>query len=180
MIKYYRAGGGSWAGNKTAGLPGILMPSSKRPEPRTDHETVTHPIITLTTDFGTDNEYVAAIKGVLLSRLASVQIIDISHRVSPGNVQQASYLLAGAVPYYPGHTVHTVVVDPGVGSERQILALEHSQGRFLGPDNGVLTPYLGGLTVIAVNRPDLYLDHARATFHGRDRFARWQPPSLKA
>ena len=130
-----------------------------------------HPIVTLTTDFGASDEYVGAMKGVLLSSLADLQIVDITHNIPPGDTQQASYLLEGMVPNFPAEAVHLVVVDPGVGSPREILAVEHPLGLFVAPDNGVLTPYIDSGSTVSVERPDLYQGTTGETFHGRDRMA---------
>ncbi len=133
-------------------------------------------IATLLTDFGTVDYYVAAVKGTLLRLAPGCELIDISHQVSPGNIIQASFLLAAAAPTFPKGTVHLAVVDPGVGSERRILVAEHGGHFFLAPDNGLLTPFFGEApssppSLFAVDRPDLYLPSSGSTFHGRDRFA---------
>src|SRR6185503_5702130 len=100
------------------------------------------PIITLLTDFGTADGYVGEIKGVLLTRLPDAQLIDITHDVPPQDVESGRLVLARTWRRFPAGTVHVVVVDPGVGSERAALAV-CSDGRFLvGPDNGVLSPAL--------------------------------------
>ena len=129
------------------------------------------PIITLTTDFGTVDGYVAAIKGVLLSRLPSATIVDFSHELPPGDIGAGAELLRRTARFYPGDAVHVVVVDRGVGSERRILAVDHEAGRFVGPDNGVLEHFLTASTVVSIDRPDLYLRGPGETFHGRDRMA---------
>lgn len=142
-------------------------------------------IVTLLTDFGTTDYYVAAVKGVILSRAPGVTLADVSHDGTAGDVEEGAFLLGAAWRWYPPGTVHLVVVDPGVGSERRILAVARPEGFFVGPDNGVLSPVLPGfpgtppgpagedgrVRVYAVDRPDLYLDSPGDTFHGRDRFA---------
>ncbi|MEM1202937.1 MAG: SAM-dependent chlorinase/fluorinase [Acidobacteriota bacterium] len=129
-------------------------------------------ILTLLTDFGLRDYYVAAVKGVVLSAAPDTVLVDISHDVPPGDVEAASFLLSAAAVTFPAETVHLAVVDPGVGSDRRILAVETDSGRFVGPDNGLLTPFLDrARRVVAVDRPDLYRPGPGATFHGRDRFA---------
>jgi hypothetical protein len=126
-------------------------------------------IVTLITDFGTADGYVAELKGVLLSGAPDVTIVDLTHDIPPQDVEAGRLALARSWRRFPEHTVHLVIVDPGVGSERAALAVA-SQGRFLiGPDNGVLSPGLlaGDAEVVSLPIPP----HASATFHGRDVFA---------
>jgi S-adenosylmethionine hydrolase len=140
-------------------------------------------LLTLTTDFGLADWYVAAVKGVVLGLVPGTRIVDISHEVPPGDVETAAFLLAAAAPAFPPGTVHLAVVDPGVGSARRLLAVDTGDARFLAPDNGLLTPFLPPrktAVVRAAHRPDLYRTAAEgaasraggsSTFHGRDRFA---------
>src|SRR5512138_1753 len=126
-------------------------------------------IITLLTDFGTADGYVGEIKGVLLSRVPDVSVVDITHDITAQDVESARLTLARVWRRFPSGTVHLVVVDPGVGSYRQALAVE-SDGRFLvGPDNGVLSPalLLPSARVVVMPMPP----SAAPTFHGRDVFA---------
>jgi len=127
-------------------------------------------LLTLLTDFGLDDYYVAALKGVVLARAPGTAIVDVSHTVPPGDVELAAFLLAAAAPAFPPGTVHLAVVDPGVGSARRMLLVEAGGQLFVAPDNGLLSPFLSG-TVRAADRPDLYRPGPGATFHGRDRFA---------
>ncbi|MEM1178964.1 MAG: SAM-dependent chlorinase/fluorinase [Acidobacteriota bacterium] len=129
--------------------------------------------ITLLTDFGVTDYYVAALKGVLLSRAPGSPLVDISHSVEPGDIDGAAFLLEAAYPCFPEGTVHLAVVDPGVGTERHLLVLEMPDGcRLVAPDNGVLEGFIDrALHVIAADRPDLYREAPGSTFHGRDRFA---------
>jgi S-adenosylmethionine hydrolase len=132
------------------------------------------PVVTLLTDFGQGDYYVAAVKGTLLRLAPGVQLVDLSHDIEPANIAAAAYLLGAAVPTFPAETVHLAVVDPGVGSERRILVVEAAGGRggrLVGPDNGLFTPLLDGARVWTVERQDLFLTAPGATFHGRDRFA---------
>lgn len=130
-------------------------------------------IVTLLTDFGTEDYYVAAVKGVLLARAPGVELVDVGHELAVGDVEGAAWLLGAAWPWFPAETVHLAVVDPGVGSARRILAVRAAGHSFVAPDNGLLTPVLtvAGAEVRSVERTDLFLPGPGATFHGRDRFA---------
>ena len=127
------------------------------------------PVITLLTDFGTADGYVGEMKGVLLTQAPSATVVDVAHDVAPHDVDAGRLTLARYWRRYPAGTVHVVVVDPGVGSQRAALAVA-SDGRFLvGPDNGVLSPALlaRDARVVSLVVPA----SASATFHGRDVFA---------
>lgn len=130
------------------------------------------PIITLTTDFGLSDGYVAAIKGVILSRTASANIIDICHDVAPQNISQAAWVVKDTFIYFPKGSIHVIVVDPGVGSDRAIVGMSAHGHYFLGPDNGVLSPFIEPeAKAFLAQRPDLYQSPVSRTFHGRDIFA---------
>ena len=101
-------------------------------------------ILTLTTDFGADGPYVAAIKGVVLGLAPGTQIVDVSHAIAPQNIAEGSFLLAGIVDYFPGGTVHLAVVDPGVGTERRLIVVEVGGQWFVLPDNGLIGGVLAG------------------------------------
>jgi S-adenosylmethionine hydrolase len=126
-------------------------------------------IITLLTDFGTIDSYVAEMKGVLLSRAPSALLVDVSHAVTPGDIRSAAYILGRSWHRFPPGTVHLVVIDPGVGTTRAALALGVQGHCFVGPDNGVFTSVLHGAEVeaVALATPG----SASPTFHGRDVFA---------
>ncbi len=131
-------------------------------------------IITLLTDFGTKDEYVGIMKGVILSVNPYANIIDISHHIDPQDLVQAAYLIKSCYRYFPEHTVHVVVVDPGVGSDRSIIALKMKGHIFLAPDNGVLYPLMdeGSIeSIINVDNSSYFLESVSRTFHGRDIFA---------
>ncbi len=135
------------------------------------------PILTLTTDFGLVDHYVAAMKGAMLSLAPGLTFVDVSHDVPPQDVLIAAHLLRQTVPYFPVGTVHLVVVDPGVGTERAGLIVENDSGhRFVGPDNGVLSLCLDGRppkTIHQIDADAVAARHGRpvsATFHGRDVF----------
>jgi S-adenosylmethionine hydrolase len=127
------------------------------------------PIITLLTDFGTADGYVAELKGVLYSTAPGVTVVDLSHEIPPQDIEAGRLAVARYWRRFPSGTVHVVVVDPGVGSSRTALAVS-SDGRYLvGPDNGVLSPSLLASGAHAVSLP--VPPTASATFHGRDVFA---------
>src|SRR5213593_3493126 len=96
-------------------------------------------LITLLTDYGTADSYVAEVKGVLLSRVHGAQLIDITHQVAPGDLRAGQYILSRVWRRFPGGTVHLVVVDPGVGTSRRALAAEADGHYFVAPDNGLLS-----------------------------------------
>ena len=95
--------------------------------------------ITLLTDFGHSDEYVGVMKGVIFSIDPEANIIDLTHHIDPQDISQAAYLLKAAYPYFPKNSIHVVVVDPGVGTDRKIVALKIDGHVFLAPDNGVLS-----------------------------------------
>jgi len=132
------------------------------------------PLISLTTDFGTADGYVAAMKGVILNILPSAKIVDISHEITPFDIREGAYILKSVISYFPANAVHIVVIDPGVGSTRHPIAVSSNRGFFVAPDNGVLAPILAELEVgkvIHLNKPAYWLPHPSHTFHGRDIFA---------
>ena len=147
-------------------------------------------IITLTTDFGLSEHYVGAMKGAILGVNPRAIIVDVTHDVQPQRIEEGSFLLGAAWPYFPSGTVHVAVVDPGVGGERQALVLSTPAGFFVGPDNGVLscalpdaarprrarriakrTPLPEDCIAVAITNPQYMLHPVSATFHGRDVFA---------
>ena len=131
-------------------------------------------IITLTTDFGLADGYVGTMKGVILGIAPSVTIVDISHNIPPQDVREAAYVLYTAYPYFPPGTIHVVVVDPGVGSERRAIALRTPRATFVAPDNGVLSYVIACETVeeiVNLTNPRYHLLPVSRTFHGRDVFA---------
>lgn len=134
------------------------------------------PVVTLTTDFGLSDAYVGIMKGIILSIAPHAQIVDITHNVAPQNIREASAKLETAVAYFPAHTLHVAVVDPGVGTARNAVVVETETCRFVAPDNGLLTLPLhrvAPVRVIRLNEKAIpYLRHpVSATFQGRDVFA---------
>ena len=128
-------------------------------------------VITLITDFGTADTYAGVMKGVILSNNPAVAVVDITHEIAPQDVRGACFALHTAFSWFPKKTIHLVVVDPGVGSERRPLIVETENYFFVGPDNGVFTPILAGQQVKAVYEITALPEKASATFHGRDIFA---------
>jgi S-adenosylmethionine hydrolase len=146
-------------------------------------------IITLTTDFGLADGYVAAIKGVVLGINPEAKLVDICHSIKPQSVSQAAFVLSTAYEFFPNGTIHLVVVDPGVGTERRAIILRTPAADFVAPDNGVLSyviqqysvqpaaanqPQLElgpGLEAVAITKPQFWRSPVSATFHGRDIFA---------
>jgi S-adenosylmethionine hydrolase len=146
-------------------------------------------IITLTTDFGLTDAYVAAMKGVILGINPEAQIIDTCHLIEPQNVLQAAFVLETAYRFFPERTIHVVVVDPGVGTGRRAIILRTPQFDFVAPDNGVLSyvvaPFLEEgkssvqekaklpceLKAVSLTRSEFWRSPVSPTFHGRDIFA---------
>jgi len=130
-------------------------------------------LITLTTDFGTRDPYVAQLKAVLYGRgPAGLQVVDLSHAIAPQDVRAASLFVEAALSGFPAGTTHLVVVDPGVGSARRPIAVEQHGQRYVGPDNGVLSLRFDGTQrAVEIEIARLNLPPPSATFHGRDVFA---------
>jgi S-adenosylmethionine hydrolase len=132
-------------------------------------------VVTLTTDFGEDSPYVAAVKGVVLGIDPQARILDLSHQIPPQQLRHTAFFLASAIPYFPRGVIHVVVVDPGVGSERALLYVETAGHRLLVPDNGCWTPLAErGSWPPLVRRlaePGYWRTPVSATFHGRDILA---------
>jgi S-adenosylmethionine hydrolase len=131
-------------------------------------------IITLITDFGTQDEYVGVLKGVILGTDAGAEIVDICHNIGIQDITAAAHALKSAYAYFPEGTVHAAIVDPGVGTDRSIIAAQAGDHRFIAPDNGLLEPVLaaGDSPVIhRVENEKLFRHPVSPTFHGRDIIA---------
>jgi len=134
------------------------------------------PLITLTTDFGHIDTYVGVMKGVMLGIAPQARLIDLTHEIGPQNVLEASARLEAALPFFPRGTIHLVVVDPGVGSERAAVIVRTAESLFVAPDNGVLSlplrrqPPIETIKLSELARP-YFREPVSATFHGRDIFA---------
>jgi S-adenosylmethionine hydrolase len=131
-------------------------------------------VITLLTDFGTQDHYVASLKGVILGINPRCTIVDISHHVGSHDIQGAAFLLGNAFGSFPKGTIHVSVVDPGVGGPRRPILIVTPRYYFVGPDNGLFTFALLQDQVrlaVALTRRKYFLPRIRSTFHGRDVFA---------
>ena len=132
-------------------------------------------IITLTTDYGTNDHLVGTLKGVILKIHPDVTIVDITHNVTPFDLLDGALAVGSAYSYFPSKTVHLVVVDPGVGTERRPLLVSAGNQYFVAPDNGVLSVVYEreaeNLVVRHANAEHYYLQPVSKTFHGRDIFA---------
>jgi len=136
--------------------------------------TVANPIITLTTDYGTNDHLVGTMKGVILKINPDVTIVDITHNVTPYDLLDGAMAIGSAYSYFPPKTVHVVVVDPGVGTERRPLLVSAQNQYFIAPDNGVLSMIFereDNVVVRHANVEHYYLSPVSKTFHGRDIFA---------
>ncbi len=132
------------------------------------------PIITLITDFGTSDTYVAQMKGVILGIAPEATIVDITHEVPPQNVLAGALALEAAYAAFPPGTIHVGVVDPGVGSARWAIAVETQRYRWVGPDNGLFTLALARekpRRVVVLDNQRFHRTPVSPTFHGRDIFA---------
>ena len=131
-------------------------------------------IITLLSDFGTRDHYVAAVKGVLLSINPNLTLVDITHEITAQNLQQAGFVLASTFNFFPEGTLHLAVVDPGVGGKRRGLAAASERYIFIGPDNGLFDRAFAldpPRLVVSIENTEYQLPQPSATFHGRDIFA---------
>jgi S-adenosylmethionine hydrolase len=135
---------------------------------------MTQRLLSLTTDFGPDGPYVAALKGVVLGLVPGTQIVDVSHRVAPQNILEGAFVLASVLDVFPGETVHLGVIDPGVGTDRKLAAVRVAGQWVIGPDNGLL----GGVVrnrkvegIWEIANPALRRPTVSHTFHGRDILA---------
>ncbi len=153
------------------------------------------PVITLLTDYGVNDWYVASVKGTILSINSEVNIIDICNTIEPQNVFQASFIIGTIYRFFPAGSIHIVIVDPEVGSNRKSIILSTGYAYFIAPDNGVLSFILidkmlsiykagskprkvlkrvklpAGYKAIEISNQDYWLNPVSATFHGRDIFA---------
>jgi S-adenosylmethionine hydrolase len=137
-----------------------------------------NPIITLLTDFGTADYFVAAVKGVILAANPTANIVDITHGIPPGDIEAAAFTLLAACSSFPPGTIHVGVVDPGVGSARRPILIKLAEQFFVGPDNGIFSYVCESNESLGVTAEMFHLTNAEyfrdpvsATFHGRDVFA---------
>jgi S-adenosylmethionine hydrolase len=134
--------------------------------------------IAVMTDFGLKDGNVGVMKGVIWRICPEARIADVSHLIGPQNLAEAALVLARSAPYFPDGTIHLVVVDPGVGTDRRPLAARLGGGYYVGPDNGVITLWLERALgegypceFVALDRPEFWLSEVSHVFHGRDIFA---------
>jgi hypothetical protein len=130
------------------------------------------------TDFGIKDGNVGVMKGVILGIAPHAQIVDLSHTISPQNIAEAALILARSAPYFPEDTIHVVVVDPGVGTDRRHLAARLGTQYYVCPDNGILTLLLERaetegwpVEIVHTNKPEFWLPDVSHVFHGRDVFS---------
>ncbi|MFH1092153.1 MAG: SAM-dependent chlorinase/fluorinase [Pseudomonadota bacterium] len=131
-------------------------------------------IITLTTDFGLKDNYVGVMKGVILGLNPEARLVDLGHELPPHDAFQAAFFIYSAHAYFPAGAIHLVVVDPGVGSERAILAIKTGGQIFIAPDNGLVSYILDvrpDFVARRIENQDLMLPAISRTFHGRDIMA---------
>ncbi|NTV92310.1 MAG: SAM-dependent chlorinase/fluorinase [Chlorobiaceae bacterium] len=132
------------------------------------------PVIALLTDFGLSDTYVGQMKGVILSICPKARIIDLTHDVAPQNILQGMFLLERSIPFFPEKTIFVCIVDPGVGTARNPLAIVTARNTFIGPDNGILTPAITSektVRCITITNREFMLPEQSNTFHGRDIFS---------
>jgi S-adenosylmethionine hydrolase len=150
---------------------------------------LSNPIITLTTDYGIGGHLVGVLKGVILKINPDVTIVDITHEVTPYDLLDGALAVASAYGYFPPRTIHVVIVDPGVGTERRPLLVSGQNQYFIAPDNGVLSGVFEkeqNFLVRHLTSEHYFLQPVSKTFHGRDVFApvaawlskHWQPASM--
>ncbi len=150
---------------------------------------MTNPIITLTSDYGTNDHLVGVLKGVILKINPEAQIVDITHQVAPFDLLDGALSIAAAYSYFPPRSIHVVIVDPGVGTERRPILVSGQNQYFIAPDNGVLSGIYEKehpVVVRHITSEHYFLQPVSKTFHGRDIFVpvaawlskNWQPASM--
>ena len=135
---------------------------------------MSNPIITLTTDYGTGDHLAGVLKGVILKILPNATVVDISHQVAPMDLLDGALMIGNAYKYFPPRTVHLVVVDPGVGTQRRPILVSGDQHFFVAPDNGVLSVVYDREPTVRVRHitaEHYFMNPVSNTFHGRDIFA---------
>lgn len=130
-------------------------------------------VITLTTDFGLQDYYVSAMKAVMLGIAPEARLVDVSHDIPSQDIMAGSWVLKNSAMLFPSGTVHTVVIDPGVGTERHAVALKIEDQYFVGPDNGIFSLLTTdqSYTAVKLNKKEYLRESRSNTFHGRDVFA---------
>ncbi len=131
-------------------------------------------IITLLSDFGWKDGYVASMKGVMLGIHPEAQLVDISHDIPPQDIPTGAFILTTTHGFFPGGSIHLAVVDPGVGTERRSLIVQAGTHFFVGPDNGLFSQIMAQVPfwqAWELDRSEFWLPETSHTFHGRDIFA---------
>lgn len=132
---------------------------------------MSRPIISFLTDFSTRDGYVGAVCGVIISLFPDVRISDISHEIPPQDVAHAAFVLHTAARYFPKGTIHLAVVDPAVGTSRRAICLKTENYLFVGPDNGIFSPFLEEAnSIYSLENDHYWRKEVSETFHGRDIF----------
>ncbi len=132
------------------------------------------PFVSLTSDFGLKDPYVAEMKATILSICPSAVLVDITHNVEKFNIRAGAFMIASAAPYFPAQTIHVAVVDPSVGTQRRPIILQTEHAYFVGPDNGLLilaAKSQGIRQIRQIESRRFMLPHVSPTFHGRDIFS---------
>jgi len=134
--------------------------------------------ITLTTDFGTRQGSDAVLHGAIYGIAPDAVITDLSHNITPQDIREANFVVNNSAFFFPSGTIHVIVVDPGVGTDRRAMAARIGEHYFVAPDNGVLTACLAraeaegwSTEFVHTDRPEYWLENVTMTFHGRDLFA---------
>lgn len=149
---------------------GDKAPSSRvsaAPRPRV-------PLITLLTDFGTEDYFVAAVKGVILGSNPNARIVDITHDIAPQDIEAGAFTLLAACSSFPSGTIHVAVVDPGVGSSRRPILIQAGAQFFVGPDNGIFSyvcDHFAPTEIVHLTNAKYFREPVSPTFNGRDIFA---------
>lgn len=132
------------------------------------------PFVSFLSDFGSTDEFVGVVHGVIARLAPEVRVIDVTHGIPPGNIRAGALALTRAIQYLPEGVV-LAVVDPGVGTDRRAIAAQTPVGYFVGPDNGLLSPAVamagGASQIVSIENPDMAIPTVANTFDGRDRFA---------
>ena len=131
-------------------------------------------VVTLLSDFGTRDGYVAQMKGTIIDLCPTAAITDISHDIERHNIPMGSFILETTAPYFPKDTIHVAVVDPAVGSARKAIVIECEKGVLVGPDNGLMaraSEKLGLKSLYEIREKEFQRTPVSSTFHGRDVFA---------
>lgn len=131
-------------------------------------------IITLLTDFGIKDPYVGIMKGVILGLNPNAAVVDLTHRIEPGDITRSAYIILESFSFFPPSTIHVAVVDPGVGTNRRPILVKSRNHFFVGPDNGLFWPIIKAdsqVLMVHLTNKKIFPPHISRTFHGRDIFA---------